>query len=115
MLPQAHRLRRSDEIRQVRRQGKRWQHPLLTLFARHTAQQPSRFAISVSRRVGNAVVRNRCKRRVREVVRQQLPQIDCGWDCLFVARDQLAGATYQEVEDAVSQLLQGAGLLPRPS
>ncbi|MDX1662185.1 MAG: ribonuclease P protein component [Candidatus Promineifilaceae bacterium] len=112
MLPQAHRLRRSEEIRQVRREGNRWQHPLLTLYTRPTGQQSSRIAISVSRRVGNAVVRNRCKRRVREVVRQQLPQINCGWDCLFIARDRLAGAPYAEVEAAVKQLLQRASLLP---
>jgi ribonuclease P protein component len=117
MLPKRHRLRRNADIRRVYRQGKRRHHPLLKLYAARVAgpepasAQPSRFAVSISRRVGNAVVRNRSKRLVREALRAHMPAIEPGWDCLFVARSRLAGATYAEVEAAVRQLLGQAKIL----
>ena len=115
MLPKRHRLKHSAEIRRVYRQGQRRHHPLLILYAARAATgaaaQPSRFAISISRRVGNAVVRNRGKRLVREAIRAHLEAIEPGWDCLFVARSGLAGAAYAEVEAAVCRLLDQAALL----
>jgi len=115
MLPKRHRLKHSAEIRRVYRQGQRRHHPLLTLYAARAATgaaaQPSRFAVSINRRVGNAVVRNRGKRLVREAIRAHLEAIEPGWDCLFVARSGLAGATYVEVEAAVCRVLDQAALL----
>lgn len=122
MLPKRHRLKHSAEIRRVYRQGQRRHHPLLTLYATRAATraaagaetgaaQPSRFAVSINRRVGNAVVRNRGKRLVREAIRAHLEAIEPGWDCLFVARSGLAGATYAEVEAAVCRLLGQAAVL----
>ncbi|MFW6042605.1 MAG: ribonuclease P protein component [Chloroflexota bacterium] len=111
MLPQRHRLRRSADIRRVRRHGRRWRHPLLLLFTATNSQETSRFAISASRRVGKAVVRNKARRRVREAIRTQLPRMQPGYDCVFVVRDSLPAASFADVNSAVCQLLQQAGLL----
>ena len=111
MLPRAHRLTRGAEIRQVRRKGHRRHHPLLLLFATENDLGRTRFAISVSGRVGNAVVRNRTRRRIREAIRRQLPQTRPGWDCLFVARDGLPPASFSQVEQAVRDLMAQAGVL----
>jgi len=111
MLPKPYRLRRSADIRHVRHHGRRWHHPLLLLFTVANNQDTSRFAISVSKRVGNAVVRNRARRRVREALRSRLSQLNPGWDCLFIVRDRLPAASYSEIENAVCQLLTQAGIL----
>src|SRR5690606_23633056 len=95
----------------VRHHGRRWHHPLLLLFTVANNQDTSRFAISVSKRVGNAVVRNRARRRVREALRSRLSQLNPGWDCLFIVRDRLPAASYSEIENAVCQLLTQAGIL----
>lgn len=113
MLPRVHRLRRNAEIRQVRRRGHRRSHSLLLLFADEKTQGPARFAISASGRIGNAVVRNRTKRRIREAIRRQLPNVRDGWDCLFVARETVAEASFAEIEDAVTSLLARCGVLER--
>ena len=75
----------------------------------------SRFGFSASRRVGNAVERNRAKRLIRESVRLNIGAIQPGWDCLFVARSATVSATYDDVESAVLQLLRRANVLTEES
>ena len=111
MLPRRHRLRRSADIRRVRQRGRRWHHPLLLLFTATNNQEVSRFTVSASRRVGNAVVRNRSKRRTREAIRRHLADVEPGWDCLFTVRETLPAADFDEIDGAVCQLLARAGLL----
>ncbi len=125
MLPQRYRLRRSSDLKRVRAQGRGRRHPLavLVVVRQESAasiadngrfeKNVSRFAFSASRRVGNAVARNRAKRLLREAVRTQIEQIEPGWDCLLIARPQTPTATFAEVQTAVHQLLSRSHLLSR--
>ena len=75
----ADRLHRSAEFLRLQRNGVRFQSPHFVVYAGNLEYQPerSRLGVTVSRRIGNAVVRNRVKRRVREffrkVMRAELP------------------------------------------
>ncbi len=111
MLPAPYRLRRSAEITAVRKSGQRWHHPLATLYVLANQQDTSRFAFVAGRRVGNAVKRNRSKRILREAIRHFLPHIAPGWDCLIIARDSTAQASYQDALAATHQLLQRAHII----
>lgn len=98
----------------MQRHGRRVNHPLVILVThanQNAAGEASRFAVSASRRVGKAAVRNRAKRLVREAIRLNLHRIKAGWDCVFITRPAISGATYGEVEAAVLQLFARAGLL----
>lgn len=77
-------------------------------------QEISRFGFITSRRLGNAVKRNRAKRLLREVLRQNLSFVSAGWDCVFVARVPLPEASYQQTQAAVIQLFQRARLWNAP-
>ena len=105
------RLRERERFEQVRRKGSCWTDRLIVLCALPNGLPRSRFGFSVSRRVGNAVVRNRLKRRLREVVRLQHQGIAVGWDVVFIARPPIARADYREIERAVGRLLRQAGLV----
>lgn len=111
MLAQRFRLRRAADLRRVRLTSRSWRHPLIVLLAEVNNEDVSRFAFVAGRRVGNAPTRNRCKRLMREVVRQHLSEIEAGWDCMLIARNPIASASYMEVETAVSQLLTRAKLM----
>lgn len=69
----------------------------------------SRYGITVSRHVGKAVVRNKIKRRLREILRKikLLP----GFDIVIIARASAAEATYSEMKKTTEDLLLRAGLL----
>ena len=72
----------------------------------------SRFGFLVSKRVGNAAVRNKVKRRLREAVR--LNPVKAGWDALFIVRRGAGSAKYQDLKDAIDNLLQRANLVDEP-
>jgi len=117
MLPPPFRLRRSSDIVRVRQEGRRWPHPLLVLFVNPQPQGSSsvtRFAFVAGRHVGKATVRNRAKRRLREIVRRHLDQIEPGRDCLLVARQPMLSVEHAELEHAVLQLLRRAGMWVDP-
>lgn len=83
---------------------------LLVLYRAPNELEHCRFGISVSRRVGTAVVRNRCKRRIREALRPLCAQCHPGHDVVLIVRRSMADAQQPAVERALRQLLQMADL-----
>ncbi len=114
MLKKEYRLKASNRIKEVRTAGQSWRNQWLVLCKLNGEQEQTRFAFSVSKRVGNAVTRNRVKRYMREVARQQLPQLHSGWDILLIARERAANASYQEIRDAMLNLLRQCHLWKPP-
>lgn len=110
MLKKEYRLRNDRQIRGVRQAGRSYRNRWLALSVAASEYPHSRFAFSVSRRVGNAVTRNRIKRRMREAVRQYLPRTHGGWDVLVIARPHASRASYEQIERAVVDVLQQSKL-----
>jgi ribonuclease P protein component len=113
MLPREHRLRSNQEFQRVYRVGRSWAHPLaaLTLMP---APGNRRFGISVSKKVGKAVQRNRVRRRIREVIRASLPDLRLGFDAVIVARADAAEAEFSVLGEAIAELFRRARLIREP-
>ncbi|TME44124.1 MAG: ribonuclease P protein component [Chloroflexi bacterium] len=82
---------------------------MLVLYIAPNELEGTRVGITVSRRVGNAVVRNRVRRRLREALRARFSHLSPGSDVLVVARPASAQATWAELNAALDTLLQRAG------
>lgn len=85
-MKRVYRLRRPDQFRRVRREGRTYTSPHLTLNVAAGRRQRTRCGFVVGKHVGGAVQRNRARRRVREAVRLALPSIVPGHDLVVVVR-----------------------------
>jgi len=114
-LRRVQRLRSPRDFQRVRAQGRRVSGALLLLgYATRGESDNSgltRIGFSVSRRVGGAVVRNRVKRRLREVMRRKLARIAPSYDLVITARPGAADARMETLEQEVAGLLARARLL----
>jgi ribonuclease P protein component len=106
-----YRLTSSTEFRRVRREGKSYAHPLSILITCANGRAISRFGITASKSIGNAVRRNKAKRLLREALRGLMPSISDGWDVILIARSKLLDADWQQIQTAISSLLRRADLL----
>ena len=100
MIRQNH-LTESADFEKTRRQGRSVSHPLAVVYARRSGLDLSRVGVSVSKRVGNAVVRNRVRRRVFEYCRVGREPLPAGWDLLVIARGPAASAAYADLGQVV--------------
>lgn len=103
------RLRQRRDFTAVYRQGRRYRSDLLMLRALRTEASVSRVGLTVGKALGNAVARNRVKRRLREVYRS-LP-VAIGWDLVLNARGGAQDAGFRELHGSVSELMGRAGVL----
>jgi ribonuclease P protein component len=95
------RLRRRGDFAAIYRKGRAWSNDVLVLRVLPNDLDHCRFGFAVSRKVGNAVVRNRLRRRLREQVRS-LP-FEPGQDVVVIARPAAADLTSGQLRAAVEQ------------
>ena len=96
---------RRGEFDAVYRAGKRRSSSHFTLFFRANQLACSRFGFSIKKALGGAVVRNRIRRRVREIVRGHRPEIPAGWDIVIHPKSSVARAEFAALTADLLQLL----------
>ena len=99
------------EFRRIYRKGKSLVSPQMVLYWQKNRQGQSRLGITVSTKLGHAVVRNRCRRRLREVYRLETPRLRQGYDIILVARTRTATAPWPELQRQFRRLCRKLDLL----
>ena len=84
---------------------------MLVLYARPNRLGVNRVGITTGKKLGHAVVRNRTRRRIREVYRLHEDRFTSGWDIVVVARTRSVNADFGDLTHAYLSLAQKAGLL----
>jgi ribonuclease P protein component len=103
-FPKSARLLRRREFRRVYDEGARRSASLCTVFWRANGLPQSRLGITAPARLGNAVLRNRLKRRVREVFRRHFATLPGGWDILVNPREPVAKVPFRALERELLRL-----------
>ncbi len=85
-------------FRRLYAKGKTAATPTLAVYARPNHMGKNRLGLTVGTKVGKAVVRNKVRRRLREIYRLHESQLRPGWDLVVVARTKSAFAPYRELE-----------------
>ena len=83
----------------------------LVLYVRKNRTQTNRVGITVNKKLGKANVRNRIRRRLREVYRLNEERFDRGWDIVVVARSRAEDAPFTKLTESYLALAQKAGIL----
>jgi ribonuclease P protein component len=105
-LPPQRRVLRSGDFARIERQGVRASGPLLVLVARPRRDgKPGRIGFTISKKVGNAVVRNGVRRRLKELVRRRKHWLDAR-DLVVIARPEAAGASCAALHTALQALVE---------
>ena len=99
------------ELARLAEGGVSWTHPLLVGRFIRTNLDQTRFGLATGRRLGGAVVRNRARRRIREVLRVMAPSFQPGWDVLIIARPALVAADHAALVGALRRILRSGGVL----
>ena len=97
-------LKKNQDFQSVYRNGKSYANRLLVMYVLENNLDKNRLGISVSKKVGNSVVRHHVTRLVRESYRLQENIFNSGLDIVVVARANAASASYAEIESALLHL-----------
>lgn len=93
-------LKKNSDFRRLYSKGKSVVNPYIVVYCRRNSQGINRVGYTVSTKLGHAVVRNRVRRRLREIYRLNSPKLKCGWDIVIVARARCVGADYKKLDNA---------------
>lgn len=111
-FPKSARLARASEFQRLKREGESFHGKFMVLSVlKNSPDAAVRIGFITSRRVGGAVVRNRVRRRLREIVRKDRPGILAGTWLTLIARQAAAGATYQLLSAEWQQLARRSSIL----
>ena len=102
---------RNNDFRRIYARGKSYVSPLVVVYALKNRTKNVRVGITTSKKVGNAVQRNRSRRVIREAFRALAPRVRPGFDLVLVARGKTPYVKSTDVRRQPERQLQAAGLL----
>ena len=95
---------KNKDFQIVYKKGKSYVNKYLIMYVLNNKEEENRLGISVSKKVGNSVVRHRITRLVRESYRLQKEKFQTGYDIVLIARSNAKDKSYSEIESALLHL-----------
>lgn len=97
-------LKKNRDFQIVYKRGKSYANKYLVMYKKPNGLNKNRIGISVSKKVGNSVVRHRLTRLIRESYRLQESKMQCGYDIVVIVRASANGKSYGEMDSALIHL-----------
>lgn len=105
-------LKQNHEFRRLYNKGKSAVSPYFVIYCRRTGRPVNRLGITTGMKLGNAVRRNRARRRIRELYRTHEGRLLSGYDIVIVARTRVLYGRFGELEHSFDRLMKKLGLIP---
>jgi ribonuclease P protein component len=105
------RLTRSEDFNQAKRDGKSYSNKLFKVILHPNRDASLRFGIITGKSIGNAVIRNRCKRLMRASIQSICNSLQNGWDVVIIVRRAAVEADFQATLTGLTELLERASVL----
>lgn len=110
-MQRTQRLTRNEDFTAVYRRGKSVANHQFVLYYRAVSRPYFRLGVSASKKIGGAVVRNRMRRIVKEVVRHMSDEVAPGYDLVIIVRAAATSLDYAALEKSIRHVLKRASLL----
>lgn len=104
-------IKKNEDFIKIYKNGKSKANRCLVMYVSKVEDNSIRIGISVSKKVGNSVVRHRVKRLIKESFRLHVNQLKSGYDIVVIARQSAKDKDYKEIESALLHLFKIHNLL----
>jgi len=103
-------LKENWEFRRLYQKGKSAVGPAMVIYCKKNRLDHNRLGVTVSTKLGGAVIRNRARRRLREVYRLGSPCLKKGYDFVLVARSKAVEGSFTSMEQNFAQMCKKLGV-----
>lgn len=110
MLNKKFRISSTKEYNNIYNNGKKIQGRYIIAFCQKNSNEYNRFGIVTSKKIGNAVARNRAKRRLRAIVNSSQHEISEGYNIVIIARYNIGNAAFENLKKDFFIIMRKAGL-----
>ena len=104
-MDKIYRLRNNMEFKKVYNGGKNYWNRNLVLYVRKNNMVNSRVGYSITKKIGNSVVRNKVRRRMKEIYRLNFSDIKEGYDLIFIPKKNIVDISYKDLESAMLHIM----------
>lgn len=110
MLKRINRLKKRYQFNYVYKSGEHFSANHIVLYVTSSKTKNLKVGLAVTKKVGHAVVRNRVRRQLREIIRTQIPMLKQNYNIIVVAKDNITQASFSELTNEFNKLIHKAGL-----
>jgi len=110
-MKRENRLRSNMEFKKVYSKGKNYWNRNLILYVKKNNTNTTRIGFSITKKIGKSVVRNKIRRRMKEICRKKFHEMKDGYDLVFIPKKNIVDLSFKELESAMFHILKLANVL----
>ena len=115
MLKRINRLKKRYQFNYVYKSGEHYSGEHIVLYVASSKTKNIKVGLAVTKKVGHAVVRNKVRRRLREIIKKQVPNLKQNNNIIIVARDNINEASFEKLSNEFLKLIKKANLINEES
>ena len=115
MLKRVNRLKKRYQFNYVYKSGEHFSSEHLVLYVSSSKTKSIKVGFAVTKKIGHAVVRNKIRRRLREIVQKQLINLKQNYNIIIVAKENISAASFETLSFELNKLLKKAKLFNEES